>query len=116
MSADRIHIRNLRVRTLVGVRDWEREKPQDVVISVTMYHDQRAAAVADDLHATLDYKRVKDEIVHFVESTNHGLLEALAERVADLCLKAGAARVDVTVDKPGALRFAESVAVEITRP
>lgn len=113
---DRIHIRDLGVRCIVGVNAEERLNKQDVIINVTMYADLSKAGASDGIEDTVDYKSVKKELVAAVEASEYLLLERLAERVAEIALTpAQVLRADVCVDKPGALRFARSVAVEITR-
>lgn len=108
----RIHIENLRVRTLVGVNDWERETRQDVVINVELDFDGSRAAETDDLADTLDYKTLSDRIVEEVESAGCFLLETLCSRVLGIVLSdAKVTRATVRVDKPGALHHADSVAV-----
>ena len=114
---DKIHIRNLALRCIIGIYPEERTKLQDVVINVTMETDLRKAGQSDDLNDTVDYKTVKLEILDLVEKSEFKLIESLAERISEICLKAnGVQSVTVTIDKPGALRFCKSVAVEITRP
>ncbi len=113
---DRILIRDLLVRCIVGVDEHERHEKQDVVINVALTADLRTLARADRFDEQLDYRAIKKRIVAGVEESRFHLLEALAEEVARLCLESSGVReVQVTVDKPGALRFARSVAVEITR-
>jgi FolB domain-containing protein len=115
-TLDRIHIRDLDLRCIVGLNDWEREKKQDVTINLTLHADLGAAGTSDDIGDTVDYKRLKDRIVALVEGSDFRLIERLAEAIAEIALEdPRAARVDVAVDKPGALRFARSVAVEISR-
>ncbi len=115
-STDRIHIRGLRLRTRIGVADWEKKDRQDIVIDMTIHSDQRPAAASDAIADTVDYKGVRDDVVAFVEFSQHELLEALAQDVADRVLAHdGVQAVDVTIDKPLALRFADSVAVSIHR-
>jgi dihydroneopterin aldolase/D-erythro-7,8-dihydroneopterin triphosphate epimerase len=114
-ARDRIHIRDLRLRCIIGVFDYERTEKQDVILNVTMHTDLSGAGRSDDLRDTVDYKAVKKDIMQAVEASEFQLVERLAERVAEIVLSHGVERVDVTVDKPGALRFARSVAVEITR-
>ena len=116
VPADRIHIRDLCARCIVGVNPEERVKPQDVVIQLTLHADCRRAGQSDDIHDTVDYKALKDHVLGMVEGSSFFLLERLAERIAEICLAhAGVVRAEVTVDKPGALRFARSVAVQIVR-
>lgn len=114
---DKIHIRGLRLRTLIGFHEWELNREQDVIVDVTIHHDQRAAAADDDVAKTVDYSTLRDAICAHAREHSHHLLETLAEHIAELVLAHdGVEAVDVTVDKLAALRFADSVAVEIHRP
>ena len=113
---DRIRIRQLTARTFVGFNDWEREKKQDVAISVTLHADLRRACETDQVGDTVDYKTIKNRILSLVEGSRFLLIEAMAEGIARVCLEdPRVVRVDVVVDKLSALRFAKSVQVEITR-
>jgi FolB domain-containing protein len=113
---DRIVIRELLVRCVLGVDDEERREMQDVLITVALHADLRRAGESDRLEDAIDYRAVKKQIMAAAEGSRFKLVEALAERIAALCLgHAGVRRVDVLVEKPGSLRFARSAAVEITR-
>ena len=113
---DRIHIRDLLLRCVVGVYDWERREKQDVLLNITLYADLRTACRTDRIEDTVDYKAIKKKVAAMVEVSSYALIERLAEQVADICLEhPRVERVDVSVDKPGALRFARSVAIEIVR-
>jgi len=113
---DRIHIRDLLVRCIVGVNEWEQAERQNVILNVTLYANLRSACLSDDIPDTVEYVTIKKRILERVESRSFRLLERLAETVAEACLEnPRVERVDVIADKPGALRFARTVAVEITR-
>lgn len=113
---DRIHIRDLRARCIIGINDWEREKKQDIVVNLTLHADLAAAGQSDRIDDTVDYKDLRNRVIDAAESSEYFLIERMAEAIAQLCLEdPRIQRVDVAVDKPGALRFARSVAVEITR-
>lgn len=113
---DRLHIQDLLVRCIVGINPEEREKEQDVIINVTLHADLRKACKSDDFNDTVDYRSLKKGIMAAVEASSDLLVERLAQRIADFCLESdGVERVRVRVDKPGALRFAKSAAVEIDR-
>jgi dihydroneopterin aldolase/D-erythro-7,8-dihydroneopterin triphosphate epimerase len=115
-TMNRIYIRELALRCIIGVFPEEREKRQDVTINVVMDCDFSRAAETDRLEDTVDYKTIKLAIVSMVESSEFNLIETLADRVADICLADDKVKtVTVTVDKPGALRFARSVAVEVKK-
>lgn len=115
-SLDKILIRNLRARCIVGIFPDERSQKQDVVINMTLYADLQEAGASDRIEDTVDYKDVKQAVFALVEESSFYLVERLAEAVAQAALTYdGVERVEVTIDKPGALRFADSVAVCITR-
>ncbi len=116
ITLDRIHIRDLAVRCILGLRDWERKKKQDVLINLTLHADLVDSCTSNRIEDTIDYKNLKDRILDTVEDSRFRLIERLAETIADICLvEPRVCQVDVAVDKPGALRFSRSVAVEITR-
>jgi dihydroneopterin aldolase/D-erythro-7,8-dihydroneopterin triphosphate epimerase len=113
---DKIFIRDLALRCIIGIYPEERREKQDVIITVEMHCDLRKACRSDDLVDTVDYKGIKKSILKLVEGSHFRLIESLAEGIADIALAADKVKqVVVTIDKPGALRFARSSAVEITR-
>jgi D-erythro-7,8-dihydroneopterin triphosphate epimerase len=113
---DRLRIRDLLVRGHVGVTAAERDRLQDIVISVTLHADLSKAARSDRLRDSIDYKALKLKILKLVDMRSFKLIERLAAEVADLALAdRRVVQVDVTVQKPGALRFARCSEVEITR-
>jgi dihydroneopterin aldolase/D-erythro-7,8-dihydroneopterin triphosphate epimerase len=115
-NADKIHIRDLMCRCIVGIYPEERREKQDVVINISMWAEYQAACKSDDIEDTVDYKSIKKRVIAMVEDSSFNLLERLAQEIADICLEnRRVKRVSVMVDKPGALRFARSVAVEIVR-
>ena len=114
-QAYRIFIRGLAARTILGVEAYERRKRQDVLIDLELLVATRAGAT-DRIDDAVDYKSIKDEVLQLVEVSRFHLLEAMAEAVAERCLTFdGVLGVEVTIDKPGALRFARSVAVQARR-
>lgn len=114
--SDKIYIRDLLVRTVIGINPEERNIRQDVLLNLTLFTDQKSAGQEDDLELTVDYKAVKTAVISLVESSSFGLIEALAAEIASKVLEVkGVLACRVTVDKPGALRFTRSVAVEIFR-
>jgi D-erythro-7,8-dihydroneopterin triphosphate epimerase len=113
---DRIFIRDLALRCIIGIFPEERREKQDIVINVEMHCDLRKAGASDDLSDTVDYKTIKKAILKLVEASHFQLIESLAEKIASIALdNEKVQQVVVTIDKPGALRFAKASAVEITR-
>ncbi len=114
---DKIFIRDLALRCIIGIYPEERREKQDIVINIEMQCDLRKAGRSDDLNDTVDYKAIKKAILKLVEESRFQLIESLAENIADITLAdEKVQQVTVAIDKPGALRFAKSSAVEIIRP
>lgn len=116
LPLDRIHIRDLLVRCIIGIYPDERREKQDVIINIVLHADLKKAGESDDIDDTVNYKTIKKEVLAMVQQSEYFLMEKLAEQIAVLALHDSAVqRVDISIDKPGALRFARSVAVEISR-
>lgn len=114
---DKIHIRDLKLETIIGIFNWEREVKQEILINIELFCKLRKAGLSDDLNDTVDYKTLKQKIIKLVENSEYKLIEALAENIASLCLEdEKIEKVRIVVDKPSALHCARSVAVEIERP
>lgn len=113
---DRILIRDLSARCIIGVNAEERREKQDVLINLSIHVDLRKAGKTDRFEDTVDYRALKKRIFALVENSNCYLIEALAEAIAQMCLTDPSVfQAQVTVEKPSALRFARSVGVEIIR-
>lgn len=115
-NVDQILIKDLRLRCIIGISEFERREKQDVTINIVIWSNLKEAAETDDVKETVDYKEIAKGIIKLVERSEVRLVETLAEKVAESCLEhARVKKVKVTVEKPGALRFARSVGVRILR-
>jgi dihydroneopterin aldolase/D-erythro-7,8-dihydroneopterin triphosphate epimerase len=113
---DQILIRDLQFRCVVGIDPEERREKQDIRAQITMDADLRKACRTDAMEDTVDYRALKKDILRMAENSQFHLIEALAQAIADVCLaRERILRVEVIVEKPGALRFARTVAVRIVR-
>ncbi len=116
MSKDRVFIEDLRIQTVIGVFDWEREITQTISLDLQMEFDIRAAAASDDIADTLDYKAVSKRLIQFVEGSEFQLVETLAEHCAAIVLNEfPVSRVRLKLSKPGAVRGSSAVGVIIER-
>lgn len=112
----KIIIKNLKLSCIIGVNPGERKNKQEVVINAVIWTDFSRAAKTDAIADALNYRTVNKQIIQLVETSRFNLLETLAERIAGKCLEYDAVeKVKIRVEKPGALRFAESVGVEIIK-
>ena len=115
MAIDQIHIKDLLLRTIIGVNEAERRDKQDVLINVTLYTDHTAAA-SDDINDVVNYRAITKQMIKLVEHSQFFLVEKMALEIANLCLEDyRVERAVVHVEKPGALRFARSVGVTVDR-
>jgi len=115
-ATDRILIKDLMLRCVIGLGEEEGREKQDVLINLILCADLRTAAASDSIKDAVDYSALKKRIITLVEGSQYHLAETLADRIASLCLEEAAVQqVQVTVEKPTALRFAHSVGVEIIR-
>lgn len=100
---DRVTLRGLRARGHHGVFERERIEGQTFVVDVVLFLDTRPAAAGDDLTRTAHYGVIAEEIAAIVSGDPVDLIETLAQRIADQCLKhEQVEEVEVTVHKPDA--------------
>jgi 7,8-dihydroneopterin aldolase/epimerase/oxygenase len=113
---DIVFIRDLEVRTVIGVFDWEREIKQKLVFNFELGTDIAKAAASDALIDTLDYKAISHAVHDMVEASEYQLVETVAEKVAAMILEKFPVKwLSLTLDKPGAVSVAKSVGVKIQR-
>jgi FolB domain-containing protein len=113
---DRIHIKNLRLRCYIGFNEHELREMQDVVISMWLYTDLRAAGDSDDPADLLNYRTVNKAVIRHVDGARYKTIEALATEIARIAIvECGVKKIRVELYKPGALRFTDDVGVIITR-
>ena len=116
MTIDRIEIHDLLLRCIVGINPEERVKKQDVIINLTLYADLRKAGASDDIVDAINYKTLTKRVIDHVEESDYFLVEKLAHSIAQIAVQEfGVERAIVSLEKPGALRFARSVGVVIER-
>lgn len=113
---DKIFLDELKIETIIGLWEWERQIRQTVVIDLEMSADIAKAAATDDVADTLNYKLVAKRLQQFVGESSFKLVETLAERIAEIVLNEfDVAWTQVTVHKPGAIRGSRDVGVIIER-
>ncbi|MFO8037159.1 MAG: dihydroneopterin aldolase [Anaerolineales bacterium] len=113
---DKVIVKNLIARGIIGVNDWEREKPQEILINLELYGDLSKVGKTDRVEDSLNYRTISKEALRIAETAERFTVEALATDIADACMEfEGLQKAIVRVEKPGAVRFADSVGVEIER-
>lgn len=113
---DKLFIKDLLIRCIVGIKPDERVNKQDIAINIILYADLSRACESDDINDTVDYVTIKKNIIKMTETSSFYLIEKLADRIARICLEdRRVKKVRVHLEKPGALRFARTVGIEIER-
>ena len=114
---DRIVIKDLLVPGIIGINPEERHQAQDVLVNATLWADTRPAAASDAIEDAVNYRSVAKAMIAHIREGKPLLVERLAEELARVCLDADPriAEVELSVEKPGALRHARSVGVVIRR-
>lgn len=113
---DKIIIKDLSARGIIGVHSDERDQPQEIIVNIILFIDISKAGQSDDIEDTVSYSTIAKKVRTHAESAQRFTLEALAEDIAGLCLgEPKVIKVQVRVEKPRAIRFATSAGVEIER-
>lgn len=114
---DRIHIIDLSVTGIIGIKPDERVNPQEILVNVTMWVDTAPAARSDDIRDAANYRTITKAIIAHIEQGEPMLVERLVQEIADIVFatEPRVEEVEVRVEKPGALRHARSVGITIHR-
>ena len=113
---DHVFIEDLRIETVIGIYDWERNIRQTVALDLEMAFDNTVPAASDRIDDTLDYKRVSKRLIAFVGESRFELVETLAERCAEIVMREfGVPWLKLKLSKPGAVTGAKAVGVVIER-
>ncbi|WP_028240633.1 dihydroneopterin triphosphate 2'-epimerase [Stutzerimonas azotifigens] len=110
----RIRVKDLSLRTYIGIKEEEILNKQDVLINLTILYPAVDAARENHIEHALNYRTITKAIIAHVEENRFALLERLTQEILDLVMQYPAVRyAEVEVDKPHALRFAESVSITL---
>tara|TARA_Y100000741_G_scaffold316873_1_gene263370 strand:- start:312 stop:677 length:366 start_codon:yes stop_codon:yes gene_type:complete len=114
---DKINIKNLVAYAIIGINSWERQTKQKIEIDIEIESDLSQAMQSDDINDTVNYRTISKKIMEHVASSEYYLVEKLANKLIEICFNEdqNCISVKMTIRKPGAVRFSESVGVTITR-
>lgn len=113
---DEVFIKDLSVKGIIGVYESERKIPQRIIINIRMFTQTQKAGQTDNIEDCVDYGKVVNKIQSLIVNSAHYTVEALAEDIANLCLKHSIInKVIVKVEKPDIIQNASSVGVQIER-
>ena len=114
---DRIILKDLLVRGIIGVNPDERVNQQDILVNVTLWADTRAAGATDRVEDTVNYRSIAKAIIAHIEQAAPYLVEKLAADLVRRCFETDQRieAVELSIEKPGAVRFARSVGLLLYR-
>jgi dihydroneopterin aldolase/D-erythro-7,8-dihydroneopterin triphosphate epimerase len=117
MELDRILIKDLSVSGILGINPEERVNEQEILINAVLWADTRPAAASDDIDDAVNYRTITKTLIDHIRAGKPMLVERLVQELVDICfdLEPRIMQVEMTVEKPGALRYARSVGINITR-
>jgi len=117
MEPDRILIKDLSVPGILGINPEERVNEQEILINAVLWADTRPAAASDKIDDAVNYRTINKALIAHVREGKPMLVERLVQELVDICfdIEPRIRRVEMTVEKPGALRHARSVGISITR-
>ena len=108
----KVRIKDLLLRAYIGIKEEEINNQQDVLINVSLTYDTTEAVYQNEIAAALNYRTITKQIIHHVDGNSFALLERLTHEVLTIVMEHEAVQwAEVEIDKPHALRYAESVSV-----
>lgn len=111
-----VMIKDLSVQGIIGINPDERVTKQEILVNATLWVDTRDAAASDDIQDAVNYRTITKQMIAHIEQGEPMLVERLVDELAEICLAdLRVQRVEISVEKPGALRHARSVGIKITR-
>lgn len=111
----KIRVKNLRLRTFIGIKEEEINNRQDVIINLTIFYSAQAAVQENEIEYALNYRTITKAIISHVENNRFALLERLTQELVDMVMEYEEVQyVEVEVDKPQALRYSDSVSVTLS--
>ncbi len=113
---DSVCIQGILVETVIGVYDWERTAPRELLIDVVLDTDLQRASETDNVEDTIDYALVAQCVQSVAKMSEFQLLEALAGAMfTALFEKFHTFQIALTIHKPGILPDAKNVSVNMIR-
>lgn len=107
-----VRIKDLLLRAYIGIKEEEINNQQDVLINVRLTYDAANAINENDISAALNYRTITKQVINHVDGNRFALLERLTHEVLSIVMEHEAVSwAAVEIDKPHALRYAESVSV-----
>lgn len=110
-----IRVKNLRLRTFIGINEDEIKNKQDIVVNIRIHYSAEKATQSDNMDDALNYRTITKKVIALVENNRFSLLEKLTNDILSVAADhPWVTSAEVEVDKPHALRFADSVSLSLS--
>lgn len=111
----KIHIQNLKVECLIGVRDYEKVQPQPLIVHLQCEYESAAALRSDCIKDAVDYSTLASEIKTFLTHHQFALLERLScALICHLIKNFPIQNIHLKIEKPKALNNLADVSIEMS--
>ncbi len=111
-----IKIKNLRLKTILGVYDWEEKINREIIINVKIETDNLKSLQSDNIHDTVDYDALVTKIKNLISQKRFKLVEKMAQEVMDKIMEdKRIKKCKLEIDKVAPVDSLESFSVTIER-
>ena len=112
----KVIIKDLTLKILVGIHNFEKKKKQRVKFNIEILTDPYVSANSKDLNTILNYEEVVMEITKLTDSKHHKLLEDLAENIFNIIFKNKLVKkINLKLEKLDILKKTKSVGIEVSK-
>ena len=116
MSLDKISIKDIELRCIIGISEDERKQKQNIILNLTYYASTRISGRTDNIKDCVNYSTIYKDLISYVESSHFNTLEGLSNNLAKrYILKFNVERINIKIRKPEVLRFSKGPEIEIDR-
>ena len=114
---DAIIIEGLKVDTVIGCFNWERQIIQPLMLDITIHNDLTQAANSDELDDTLNYAQICEIAAQVIQAAQPKLIEHAAQLVLESLFTTfpSIESISITIRKPAIIAQANAVGIRLER-
>jgi len=111
-----IKIKNFKLKTIVGIYDWEQDFQREILINAKIHTNSTKAKISNNISDTIDYDLIINKIKQFVINNKFQLIEKMASDILDLIMEdKRIKKCEIELDKIGVVSGVESFSVTISK-
>ena len=112
----KVTIKNLILKILIGLHDFEKKKKQRVRFNINITTDSNIKPDNNNLLSIVNYEDTIKKITSITKEKHHELLEDLAENIFDIIFKNKIVKkVSLKLEKLDIIKNTESVGIEVSK-